>query len=236
MAELAAFIPAALSVGSMLFGQQATDTKQAGAQIQVQGADLQAQGARDASRAALVAARRRKAATEFEAQQFDINAGQQVAAAQRTASDNIFQAKLLNSRAIAVAAAGGGGVSDTTIVNNMARTTAMGAYRASVAIYAGEDRARTLRAQAGATRYQGDVALEAGDITSKAYLRQAEGYDLQARGYDTQGRAIGAAGTAQLLAGGASLFSKYGMPAASSSSTAYTTGSMTSESAAALPW
>lgn len=157
-------------------------TSVAGTLFEVGGAGMAAEGAK-------AAAARRQAALGFEAEQLRVQAGQSVAAAQHAAREQRRQADLLQSRAIAVAAASGGGVSDPTVVNILGKIAGEGAYRAGLAIYEGEERARTLRMGAAARDYEGALAIEAGDLAADAYGMQAG---------------------ASLFKGTSSLFSKYG--------------------------
>ncbi len=138
---------------------------------------------------AIIAGQRRKVAAQFEAEQYLINAGQAQASSQIAAAEARRQAGLVESRILAVAAAGGGGASDPTIINLISKTSARGAYNSSVALYQGEDQARSMRMQAAARNYEGMVAEEAGYQRDQAYRT--------------------AAGTA-LFKGAGSLFNKYG--------------------------
>src|SRR4051812_27274883 len=73
---------------------------------------------------------RRKAAAEFEANTLEVQAGQQIAAAQRDMIDVQRVGRLAQSRAVALAAASGGGASAPTItrlVGNMAKETSYNA-------------------------------------------------------------------------------------------------------------
>jgi len=137
----------------------------------------------------IIAGQRRKVASQFEAEQYLINAGQTVASSQIAAAEARRQAGLVESRILAVAAAGGGGASDPTIINLISKTHARGAYNSAVALYQGEDQARSMRMAAAAKNYEGAMAEEAG------YMK--------AQGYRT-------ASSTALLKGAGSLFSKYG--------------------------
>lgn len=137
----------------------------------------------------IIAGQRRKVASQFEAEQYLINAGQTVASSQLQAAEARRQAGLVESRILAVAAAGGGGASDPTIINLISKTSARGAYNSAVALYQGEDQARSMRMAAAAKNYEGQMAEEAG------YMK--------AQGYRT-------ASTTALLKGAGSLFNKYG--------------------------
>ncbi len=103
-------------------------------------------------------------AAEFEAQQALINAGQAKAASQRTGADVERRAKLLESRALAVAAASGGGASDPSVVDIISGIAGEGSYRSALARYEGDDKARTLETQADAARFRGRAAKKAGIV------------------------------------------------------------------------
>lgn len=126
---------------------------------------------------------------DFQARQADVNAGQARAAAQREQAEQLRQSRLLQSRAVALAAASGGGVSDPSIVNLMGQIAGEGAYRGMVALYKGEEQARALRMEAAARRYDAAAARRGGEIRAGAYESAAVG---------------------SLLKGGLSLFEKYG--------------------------
>lgn len=130
--------------------------------------------------------RQEEAAAEFRAQQLEVNAGQQTAAAQRAALDERRRARFAQSRALAVAAVSGGG-SDPTVVDIIGELAGEGEYRAMTDLYQGEEAARQLRMGAAGARFQGAVGKQ--------------NYDSAAVG--------------SLLRGGMSLFSKYQSPGTS---------------------
>ena len=142
--------------------------------LQAAGTLMSISGARSGARASRASARARQKAKEFEAAQLEQNAGQAIAASQRVAAERRRQAMLVQSRALAVAAAGGGGVgeNDTSFLNLMAKTAGRGEYDAAVALYEGEDKARLLRMQAAARRYEGEVDIDAGESAASAYKTQ----------------------------------------------------------------
>lgn len=124
----------------------------------------------------------------FEARQYEQDAGQAVAVAQREAEEERSKADLVQSRALALAAAGGGGASDTSVMNLMADIEAAGEYRAEAAIYRGAESARRMRLAGEGKRYGGELAFEGGK---------------------QRGRSLEIAGIGKLFEGG-SLFTKYG--------------------------
>ena len=89
-----------------------------------------------------------------EATQLDAAAVTDRASSQRTAVEQKRQARLLQSRALAVAGASGGGVSDPGVVDLLARLSGEGEYRALTALYEGEESARSKEAQASARRQE----------------------------------------------------------------------------------
>lgn len=96
-------------------------------------------------------------AAQFQADQLRQNAGTAQAAAQRQAFDVDRQTQFITSRALAVAAASGGGASDPTVVNLIAKDAGEGAYRRSLALYAGNDQARMDQMSADAKIYEGQT-------------------------------------------------------------------------------
>ena len=114
-------------------------------------------------------------AAEYEAEQNRVNAMQAVASAQRDAAEERRQGDLVQSRAIALAAASGGGVTDPGVVTLLSRNAGETAYRSAVALYKGEDDARRLRAGADAASYSGKAAAQAGRERQSAYNTRAFG-------------------------------------------------------------
>ena len=147
-------------------------------------------GARDAARAARTAGERSQLAAEFNAMEMERQAGISVALGQRQAMEERRQGDIAASRALAVAAASGAGVSDPTIVRLLTAHKGEGAYRAEVALYEGEERARSLRIAAISERLGGSQALEEG-------LDRARAYNIQ--------------GLSTIVRTGSSLYSKYGV-------------------------
>jgi len=151
---------------------------------------LQVWGNLEQGRMARIQGERARYAAEFAAWQAERAGGIAIAISQRQALEEERQATLVASRALAVAAASGAGVSDPTIVRIIANARGEGAYRANVALYEGEARARELKFEA---------------ITGRI-----GGWEAQAEGAQRQ-QAYGLAGLGALARGGASLYAKYGM-------------------------
>lgn len=153
----------------------------------------------DIGRARLAAAERDKAAKEFEAEQLEVLAKQEVAASQREALEEERQAKLRASRALAVAAASGGGASDPTVIDIIANLRGEGAYRAGLRLYEGEERARLNLLEARERRFAGASALAEGQAELQAGKKRRRARQIQAVG--------------SILSGGSEfLLGKYGTP------------------------
>lgn len=209
--EMLAVAGPVLSIAGTLF---AADSAEQGATQAAQGSMASARAAEEAATAARTEAFARQGLSEFVAKQLDVNAGQSVAAAQRTAAEQRRQATITASRALALAAASGGGASDVTVTNLLGRIAGEGAYRAGVALYEGEEQARLYRMGATAKRYEGALDLLTGERVAKGYLAQAEAFGLQADAYENRGETES---TSILLSGAGKaagalgpLYSKYG--------------------------
>jgi hypothetical protein len=100
-------------------------------------------------------------ANEFQAAQFDQNAGQARASAQREAVEQRRQARLANST---LRARAGGGGADPTIVRLSQDIAGEGELRALTAMYEGEERARGMETAATGKRMGGAAAAQAGNI------------------------------------------------------------------------
>jgi hypothetical protein len=137
------------------------------------GTALEYEGNKQSAQASRLAGQRRNVAAQFEAEQLEQNAGQVIAASQRDAMEERRRADLVSSRALALAAASGGGVSDSTVVNIIAKLKGEGSYRSAVALYRGETEARRMRMGATAKRYEGAVAEEGGEFQASAYETMA---------------------------------------------------------------
>lgn len=166
--DLTTMIPMALDVVGAL-------TKASGAQ----------QGAAVATQQAQAAAQE----STFEAQQLQSQSGEMIAAGQAAQYEQSRQTAMVNSSALAIAAAGGGG-KDPTVMNLIARNSVEGSYKGAVALYNGEDKARALGMDAAAKNFQAQLDLQSGAAKASAYQTTA---------------------TSALLAGASSLYTKYGM-------------------------
>ena len=139
MASLSDLLPLSLQVGSTILG--------AGSQI-ARGQALSAIGAR------------RAAEQQYEAKQLEAEAEQSRGVGLRAAQDQTRRGVLVNSAALARAAASGAGASDPTVMAVMERTAGMSAYRSALAMYEGEAQARLDVTRAGALNYEAGTNLE----------------------------------------------------------------------------
>lgn len=136
---------------------------------------VSAVGKSDAGSASASVGAQQQAAAQYEADQLRVNAGQSIASAQRAAQEQRRQGEIIQSRAIALAAAGGGSTTDPGIVHLLAGNAGETAYRSAVALYEGEDKARTMRESAKAAEYSGANAAQAGQDRKKSMMMGAFG-------------------------------------------------------------
>lgn len=100
-------------------------------------------------------------AGEFIRDQYFSRAEHQRAASQREAAEQLRQARLVESRARAVAAGTGGGVDDPTVDRILRGIEAEGAYRAMTVLYEGEQQAVDSEVRGVLAKGQGDAAKHA---------------------------------------------------------------------------
>lgn len=143
-----AVLAAAAAAAPLLTGIAA-----AGTVAQVAGSVVQGRATRKAGEAAQDAA-------NYEAQQLDASAREEVAAGQREGFEIGRQTDILGSRQRAVAAASGAGADDASVTDAMADVQREGSYRRNLALYGAIQRGRGLRAQAEATRRSGRASLQ----------------------------------------------------------------------------
>ena len=118
-------------------------------------------------RAAKAIGARKQAAAEFEAKQLVARAEQERSIGMIGAQDEIRKTQIINSAALARAASSGAGASDPNVIHLLTQTAGMGAYRAAVAMYQGEEQARLSRLRAAATRFEGDTAAADAKIAAR---------------------------------------------------------------------
>lgn len=115
---------------------------------------------------ALVAGRDAQAAGDFEAAQLRRSGKAVMASAISEAQNEERRAKLLASRATALAAASGASASDPGAVKIIGDIKGEGAYRASYALYAGESKQAQLKTQANAKSLEGKQTKQASIISA----------------------------------------------------------------------
>lgn len=124
---------------------------------------------------------------QYRAEQLETNAGQERAVAQRGAIEERRRARLAQSRAVALGAAGGGTTADITDV--LSGLDDYGEYNALSRIYEGEDAARQLEGGAQLALYEGRTNLAASNYEAR---------NVKRKGY-----------TSAFLDFGSALYSKY---------------------------
>lgn len=130
----------------------------------------QVMGTLASAKGTLEAGRAQETAARFQAAQLRQNAGQVEASSQRAAADKERQAKLMASRALAVAGASGAGVSDATMQNLMAQITGEGKLASLTALYEGQTEAAGMRRQAAAAEYEGSALRSASKYKATSTL------------------------------------------------------------------
>ena len=126
-------------------------------------------------RHAEAAAKAQQQAAEAEAARMNVRAGQERALAQREAIKERREARLLASRAQAVAASSGAGALDPDVVNMLGDIEGEGTFRALMARTAGEDRAKGLTTEAAMQRFRGAAARAEGRADRNAAFLRAGG-------------------------------------------------------------
>ena len=121
-----------------------------------------------AGRAEQQAARARQQALEHEAAQARQQAGQERATSQRAAFEKRRKTRLLESRALALAAASGAGAGDPTVENLLGDIGAEGEFRALSELFVGEERALGLETRADLRSFEGRQERRAGDVARRA--------------------------------------------------------------------
>lgn len=163
------------------------------------GAALAAYGQYEQGQAASQSAAMQAREKEFEALQQEQLAKAEVASSQRAALNEERQSKLVQS---AVVARAQGGAGDPTVVNVLSDLAAEGSYRASVALYEGQARARQARMGAAAARYEalgyniaGRDAAQAGTIGAASTIFTAGARSYMSGGGSRSGSLYGKYGS-----------------------------------------
>lgn len=136
-------------------------------------------------------------AAKLEADQMDVNAGQQRAVAQRQAINDRHAGRLAESSLQARAAASGGGASDPTVVGLAENIDAQSEYNALTSLYSGEEKARGLEGEAEMRRYEGRQAKKAATIGAISSVLSSAGsmgmkYGGSGPNYNTSTGSMGA--------------------------------------------
>lgn len=133
--------------------------------LQVGGMALQAkaqkQTAKASTKQAQQEAKNEMIAAEYEARQAEYQGNLSKALSQKEAYEQRRVAVLLASKSLAQAAASGAGASDPDVVNILGNIYAEGAYRSALAMYEGEEQARSYAVVAQARRLGGKSAASA---------------------------------------------------------------------------
>ena len=122
---------------------------------QVGGTAISAIGANEQGKAA-------KTEADYEANQLNQNANNQMASAEQKAEEQNLQTKYVLSNAAANAAAGGGAVTDPTVTTNMMTIAGRGQYRALTDLYQGQAAAQADTNKANADIFGGQQGQAAG--------------------------------------------------------------------------
>jgi hypothetical protein len=112
------------------------------------------------------AGRAAAANAEIEARQLDAAGKEELAAGQREGFELDRETAMLQSKQQSLAAGSGAGATDATVLDAMDDVKREGGYRRNMALYGAIQRSRGLKAQAGATRRSGQVALEGSRIAA----------------------------------------------------------------------
>lgn len=145
------------------------------------GALFEIMGTLEQGKMARIQNERARVFREFNMQQAEKEAGATIAISQRAAEEERRQGRMAASRALAVAAASGAGVSDPTIVRLISNIKGEGAYRASVALYEGEARARQIRIQGFDSGFDDGASVQAGYKMAAAAKGLRTGLSLYAK-------------------------------------------------------
>ena len=124
------------------------------------GTGLQVAGTLFSGAGQLSQGRAEQRAANLRARQLDREAIAAEAASQREAIEERRQARLLQSRARAVAAAGGGTTTDVGVTEILSRIEREGEFNALSALFEGSEKAAGFRAGAASERYQGKLARQ----------------------------------------------------------------------------
>lgn len=174
--------------------------------VQQQG-DAVVQGSTAAANAELARGTAARQGSVLEALQLEQAAGQERASSQRGAIEQRRQARIAQSRAVALAAASGGSSTDATVVNILGDIGAEGEYRALTELFEGSERAHGLEFDAALRRRSGDIELTSSRRAAEMIL--AEG-SARKRALNIQARSAKRSAFSNLLSSAPSLFERFG--------------------------
>ena len=172
---------------------------------QSQAADAQEEASRAQGAALRASAEARKVAADYQAAQLRVNAGQAQAQGQAASVDEMRRSRLIQSRALALAAASGGGASDPTVIHLISNLALEGELARRTQLYNGDERARSLRNQALATEYEGLTNQYAGINAQNAANASADAISTAGKWQVASTLVSGAASMAGRFSGGSSL-------------------------------
>jgi hypothetical protein len=110
-----------------------------------------------------------------EANQLAAQATNTLAASQRQAMEDRRQSRLLQSKALALSAAGGGGASDVSVVKNISDLEAQGELNALNTLWSGSQQGQQLDFAASNRRKEAAAAKKAGGIGALTSILQTGG-------------------------------------------------------------
>ncbi|WP_447867236.1 hypothetical protein [Rahnella bonaserana] len=116
-----------------------------------------------------------KAQADSEASQLNAQAKTSQAQGQIQAMEDRRQARLAESRALAVGAASGADANSTSLVRNISDMEGQGELNALTSLWNGDDQARQLRNQSRATSASGAATKKAANIGAMSSLLQSGG-------------------------------------------------------------
>lgn len=111
-----------------------------------------------------------RAGSKFEAAQLKAQADQEIGLAGEKAAEKAREAKLANSRNLAVAAASGAGAADPTVLQIMGDVEAQGIHNSLTEMFKGQTRRADLLSEANARKFAGKNAQTAGYLGAAGTL------------------------------------------------------------------
>lgn len=162
------------------------------------GSGVSAIGTIAGGNAAKTASQYQNNAALFTAAQYEQKADESRAASQRTAEEKRLEGRLVQSSALARAAASGGSATDPTALHIGSEIAGRSEYLALTERYKGENQARGYEDAAMAARYSGQAALAYGDAAQKASMFSAAGTLIGAAGSAFSGASGGGGGAGKL--------------------------------------